>query len=761
MPSKHALLIGVSSYGEGLTPIPSARLDVEALAEVLRDPQLGGFPSDQVVVLQDPQRTPMERAVELLFANRDPEDLLLLYFSGHGFRDDQRQLLLSCSESRKFGEGRERGKVQQSTTLRAAQLREYMKNSSRYQLLILDCCFSGAFAEGMAAKDDGALHLEDFGGEGRAVLTSSASIETSSAPEAGEGLSVYTRFLVEGIRTGAADQQQRGFVDAEDLHLYVSRRVAEAAPAMTPQFFPTRSGHRIRVCRVRRDPTVGYRQLLEKLAAARGGELSVAGRVILKEWRANLAEGEQISDAQAEQIEAEVLRPWREYAKKKADFAETVAALVAEVDIRQGLSVADWAELRQLKDLWKLKQSDVEQTLRRHGLDPAIILLSAEEIHRQSAEVAAQAKAKADADAERLAREQEQAERKARDQEAQAQAKVKAESERLAREQAQKRKEPELQSLSVSTAVVVKEARQGLMGLLRPKWRIDKHPLQVQGYRERLADGVELTMVQIPAGSFLMGSPQGEEGRSDAEGPQYQVQLQGFFMGQTPITQAQWRVVAAWQPRDGESWGRQLKLNPSYFQAGDNQKGGEARLFDGEANTDQRPVEQVSWQDAIEFCKRLSQRTGRYYSLPSEAQWEYTCRAGSSTPFHFGETISPALANYCSNYAYADGPKGDFRRQTTPVSRFPVNPWGLHDMHGNVWDWCQDQWHASYNGAPQDGSAWVDRDVNNYNRRLLRGGSCSSLPGHCRSAYRFHHQPGKVFNDVGLRVVCLPQGCSS
>jgi formylglycine-generating enzyme required for sulfatase activity len=82
-------------------------------------------------------------------------------------------------------------------------------------------------------------------------------------------------------------------------------------------------------------------------------------------------------------------------------------------------------------------------------------------------------------------------------------------------------------------------------------------------------------------------------------------------------------------------------------------------------------------------------------------------------------------------------------------------------MHGNVWDWCQDQWHASYNGAPQDGSAWVDRDVNNYNRRLLRGGSCSSLPGHCRSAYRFHHQPGKVFNDVGLRVVCLPQGCSS
>jgi formylglycine-generating enzyme required for sulfatase activity/uncharacterized caspase-like protein len=739
MASKHALLIGVSSYGEGLTPIPSARLDVEALAEVLRDPRLGGFPREQVVVLQDPQRTPMERAVELLFANRDPEDLLLLYFSGHGFRDDQRQLLLSCSESRKFGEGRERGKVQQSTTLRAAQLREYMKNSSRYQLLILDCCFSGAFAEGMAAKDDGALHLEDFGGEGRAVLTSSASIETSSAPEAGEGLSVYTRFLVEGIRTGAADRQQRGFVDAEDLHLYVSRRVAEAAPAMTPQFFPTRSGHRIRVCRVRLDPTVGYRQQLEKLAAARGGELSAASRVILKEWRANkLAEGEQISDAQAEQIEAEVLRPWREYAKKKADFAETVAALVAEVDRRQGLSAADWAELRQLKDLWKLKQSDVEETLRRHGLDPTTILLSAEEIDRQLAEVAAQAKDKADA--KRLAREQEQAERQARDQEAQAHAKAKAEAERLAKEQGQNRKEPELQPLTVSTAVVVQEAREGLSALVGPKWklRIKKRTLQVQGYRERLADGVELTMVQIPAGSFLMGSPPLELGPSAYEGPRHQVQLQGFFMGQTPITQAQWQVVAGWQKLQ-----REINSDPAHFKG------------------IHRPVESVFWEDAIEFCQRLSQRFGRTYTLPSEAQWEYACRAGTTTPFHFGATLTPDLAIYNDTDAYGEGLKGVDRQETTAVAAFPANPWGLYDMHGNVWEWCLDQWHANYQGAPVDGSAWLDSDVNKNNLRLLRGGPGYGNPWDCRSAFRDRDHPDINWDSVGFRVCCLPQGRSS
>ena len=396
-PNKHALLIGVSTYGEGLQPIPSARLDVEALAEVLRDPQLGNFPSDQVVVLQDPQRTPMERAVELLFANRDPEDLLLLYFSGHGFRDEQRQLLLSCLESRKFGEGSERGKVQQSTTLRAAILRDYMKNSrSRHQLLILDCCFSGAFAEGMAAKDDGALHLEDFGGEGRAVLISSASSETSCAPKAGDGLSVYTRLLVEGIRTGAADQQQRGFVDAEDLHSYVSRRVAEAAPALTPQFFPTLSGHRISVCRVRRDPKVLYRQQVEKLAVARGGELSAAGRRILKDWQASLAESEQICDAQAEQIEAEVLAPLREYAKKKADFADTVAALVAELAPGEGLAAADWAELRQLQDCWKLQQADVEEILRRHDVIPDTVPSPPAEIDGQLSEVPAQAQTNAE-----------------------------------------------------------------------------------------------------------------------------------------------------------------------------------------------------------------------------------------------------------------------------------------------------------------------------------------------------------------------------
>ncbi len=257
-----------------------------------------------------------------------------------------------------------------------------------------------------------------------------------------------------------------------------------------------------------------------------------------------------------------------------------------------------------------------------------------------------------------------------------------------------------------------------------------RQPRQVQGFREPLAEAVALTMLWIPPGRFWMGSPPDEPERADDEGPQHLVQLQGFFMGQTPITQAQWQAL--------------MGSNPS--------------RFSDQPDSDQRPVENVSWHDAMEFCNRLSQRTGRHYTLPSEAQWEYACRAGSTTPFHFGATITPALANYNGTVSYADGPKGEDRNQTIAVGTLPANAWGLHDMHGNVWEWCLDRWHGSYEGAPTDGSAWVQGG--DESRRLLRGGSWYGRPRGCRSAYRDHFRPVDADFNVGFRVVCLPQGPS-
>jgi formylglycine-generating enzyme required for sulfatase activity len=260
-------------------------------------------------------------------------------------------------------------------------------------------------------------------------------------------------------------------------------------------------------------------------------------------------------------------------------------------------------------------------------------------------------------------------------------------------------------------------------------------------------------MLHIPAGRYLMGSPADEPGRYDDEGPQHEVRLDEFFLSQTPITQAQWRAVAQWQRReheDGELWPEVLDADPVA-------KLDDAERFAGE----QRPVVNVSWHDAMAFCQRLRLRTGKNYTLPSEAQWEYACRAGTTTPFHFGDTISTKLANYNGNELYGDGQKGEYRQQTTDVASFPANPWGLHDMHGNVWEWCADHWHSDYKGAPEDGRAWINEEAkenkNSSNAKLLRGGSWFSLSRNCRSAYRYDGLPDYRLNDFGFRVCCLPQ----
>ncbi|CCH96181.1 formylglycine-generating enzyme family protein [Microcystis aeruginosa] len=247
-------------------------------------------------------------------------------------------------------------------------------------------------------------------------------------------------------------------------------------------------------------------------------------------------------------------------------------------------------------------------------------------------------------------------------------------------------------------------------------------------FTENLGNGVTLEMVAIPAGQFKMGSPDGQG--NDNERPQHLVTVPAFFMGKYPITQAQWKAVASLPKIE-----RDLSLNPSKF-SGNN-----------------RPVEQVSWYAAVEFCMRLSKATGRDYRLPSEAQWEYACRAGTTTPFYFGETITPDLANYNGNSIYAQGHKGVYRQETTPVGKFPPNAFGLYDMHGNVWEWCADTWHDNYKDAPRDGSVWIENG--NDNCSPLRGGSWYINPYSCRSAYRLNLNRRVSSNlNRGFRVVC-------
>jgi len=233
----------------------------------------------------------------------------------------------------------------------------------------------------------------------------------------------------------------------------------------------------------------------------------------------------------------------------------------------------------------------------------------------------------------------------------------------------------------------------------------------------------------IPGGTFIMGSPDTEEGSSDEERPQHQVTIKPFCLGEYPITQAQWQVVATLPQIKGK-----LNPDPSRFKGA------------------KQAVDRVSWDDAVEFCSRLSKQTKRNYRLPSEAEWEYACRAGTTTPFHFGETITTDVANYNGNSTYGNGPKGVYKGETTEVGSFGVaNNFGLYDMHGNVWEWCQDEWHNSYDGAPTDGSAWLRNDKGS-DRRLLRGGSWVYNPGLCRSAVRDFNNFD--YDNVGFRVAC-------
>ncbi|ABW31984.1 formylglycine-generating enzyme family protein [Acaryochloris marina] len=269
-------------------------------------------------------------------------------------------------------------------------------------------------------------------------------------------------------------------------------------------------------------------------------------------------------------------------------------------------------------------------------------------------------------------------------------------------------------------------------------YTITKTKAPLQFYDEILAEGVlPLRMMQIPAGTFLMGSPNEEVDRSDFEGPQHEVTLSRFFMAQYPVTQAQWRVVAAM-----EQVNRELDSEPSNFKG------------------DLNPVEKVSWYDAVEFCDRITNLTNRQYRLPTEAEWEYACRADTTTPFHFGETITTDLANYDGigdesiglSGSYGGGPKGEYRQQTTPVDHFGGgNAFGLSDLHGNVWEWCQDHWH-DYDGGPTDGSAWISENDSAY--RVRRGGSWDFNPRYCRSAYRYYDNPKFRDNSIGFRVVC-------
>jgi formylglycine-generating enzyme required for sulfatase activity len=239
-----------------------------------------------------------------------------------------------------------------------------------------------------------------------------------------------------------------------------------------------------------------------------------------------------------------------------------------------------------------------------------------------------------------------------------------------------------------------------------------------QQHSEDLGNGIALEMIVIPAGIFKMGSLP-HQGEQD-EQPQHLVTIRSFMMGEFLITQRQWKAVMR-------------SLPPCRFKG------------------DQLPVERISWNEAQKFCQRLSKLTGRNYQLPSETQWEYACRAGTSTPFSYGETLTVEVANFNGEHTFRQEPRGFYFHATNEGGKFPPNAFGLYDMHGNLWEWCADNWLDDYSSSARDSSSYQSNDSK---FRVVRGGSWHEPPTLCRSAARLRVLQSDAEEFIGLRVVC-------
>ncbi|MEA5618368.1 bifunctional serine/threonine-protein kinase/formylglycine-generating enzyme family protein [Cronbergia sp. UHCC 0137] len=414
-------------------------------------------------------------------------------------------------------------------------------------------------------------------------------------------------------------------------------------------------------------------------------QFSVFALKILESKRAELG----LSEEEAQEIQDEVLRPYREYERKLQEYEQ---ALIVAISQQYPFSQATEKDLQDYRQYLGLKDQDIaaveERVMSPQKPENRIPLKDTELLVPEPKRKPSQSHS------------------------------------------ASTPKSPlpptiETQSFEFETAILTLKSG-NFLGLGK-SWEIQRSRRTTRFFTEDLGRGVILQMVVIPDGNFLMGSPDSEIERSRDEGPQHAVTIKPFFMGKFPVTQAQWQAISA-LPKV------QIDLNPdpSYFKG---------------AN---RPVENVSWIEAREFCARLSKKAGKNYCLPTEAEWEYACRAGTTTPFYFGESITTDLANYNGNHIYSSEPKSQYREQTTDVGILPANAFGLYDMSGNIWEWCEDEWHSNYIGAPVDGSARVS---NNHNQ-LLRGGSWYDYPKFCRSSSRIKFARDYRDSLVGFRVVC-------
>ena len=792
---KFALLIGASQFDDDrLSRLAAPKNDVDALEAVLRDHERCGF--SEVSSLLNHRLEDVQQALsDILDANHARDDLVLIYYTGHGIRDDRGHLYFTLkgtnADSPHVG------------SIEAAYLKRGLERcTSRRQVLILDCCHAGAYLDGERRALGGATINEttfDPNGYGRFVLAASASDESAFEKD---GASLYTRHIVDALQTGDA-APDREFVTVHDVHNYVARQVRAQGTPQRPRYW---ADVETEVIQLARNPDVrlplpahlGKDLIAENRTTRRGAiaELSSylnSSNPAQREEANRLLEERLIDDAEDSVSLVHDIRrileipnpeeriPQLEIESREAESKNDAGELLAEVtELRE--QEGEWAKDRQfwLKEEarliekiegWESELKLASATKNKWPLfglmlgSVAVVAISALvaipkylSVNNELTEVRhtlTQARAKlqptvesnkalegqiTELEASLVRIQNELADKETHAAALQNQVDM-VQSENANTDTGNRE---DIQQLESRIAEHEQRASdlQALLGEQRDRnneledqlaqAKIAKAGSDLSSFRDDLGGDVRgPEMVVIPAGSFMMGSPKNEKERSDSEGPQRSVTVARFALSRTEITFDDWQACV-----DGGG----CKGNP--------------RPNDRGWGRVSRPVINVSWDDVREYVQWLNGKVGReVYRLPSESEWEYAARAGKTTPFWTGETISTDQANYNGNSTYGSGRKGLYREKTVPVGSLNApNAFGLHDVHGNVWEWVDDCWHADYSGAPPSSVSWQAASSGDCSLRVLRGGSWSNYPRNLRSAIRSWLGPGGRNLNVGFRL---------
>lgn len=710
-PRKVALLIANGRFDDAeLSVLTAPAADVAALREVLLDPSIGGF--DEVAALNDADFTQTYEAIGRLFGVESSDDTIVLYYSGHGLPDERGHLYLATRNTSAANPD--------GNSIPAAEIKRMMGGSrSRRQILILDCCYSGAFG---AAKDRALLPIspETFKtqGFGQHVLTASRSVERAyEGNQEIDGIetSLFTHFLIRGLKTGEAAREGEDRVSVGDIYKYVYEGVTRHTHKMRPQMWVDEGQGDLVIARNPKPyqlPDELERMLESDDRFVREGAVRILGRWLHEPDAAQRGLAVRVLEALNKSEENRfVAIAIEDVLQQPSAVDESAAAIRADHAERQlartrrigriflvvaivALAGAFYFSLQLTNTYEHLSAMEQDREQARKEAVTQAARVDQRTAERDEARDAANAQA---ARVGQLTVERDEAQMS------------------LARANATiAQLEEELSERSPSRAALAQDAAAKCGGRV----------LGGTGFQCRMGDDWGPVMLAIPPGSFTMGSPENEAGR-DADEGQHAVQIE------KPFAIGKYEVTFDEYVRFTRSSGRRTPNDSGW---------GKGR----------RPVISVSWHDAKAYAAWLSKRTDQTFRLPTEAEWEYAARAGTTGPFSFSTAISPNKANYNARASYAGSKTGKTRRRTEEVGSFSnyANAWGLHDVHGNVGEWVEDC-YGPYAVAPTGGAAARDSSCET---RVVRGGSWWLAPRFIRSAARGSLEAVKRFDDLGFRL---------